>query len=56
MYLYIAGHASNASEQTEQNSAAMEEQMATIAEINKVANNLSKRTIDLQEMIQEFKK
>lgn len=51
----IAGHASNASEQTEQNSAAMDEQMATVAEINTVANDLSKKAIDLQEMIQEFK-
>ena len=51
----IAGHAIHASEQTEQNSAAMEEQMATIVEINTVANDLSKKAIDLQEMIQEFK-
>lgn len=51
----IAGHASDATEQTEQNSAAMQEQMATIVEINIVANDLSKKAIDLQEMIQEFK-
>lgn len=51
----IAGLAINSSEQTEQNSAAMEEQMATIVEINTVANDLSKKAIDLQEMIQEFK-
>ncbi|MEK4403187.1 methyl-accepting chemotaxis protein [Sporosarcina sp. FSL K6-6792] len=51
----IAGHVSNASEQTEQNSAAMEEQMATITEINTVADDLSKKAIDLQEMIQEFR-
>nr|WP_255551619.1 HAMP domain-containing methyl-accepting chemotaxis protein [Sporosarcina sp. E16_8] len=51
----IAGHASNATEQTEQNSAAMKEQMATIVEINIVANDLSKKAIDLQETIQEFK-
>lgn len=51
----IATSAGEASGQTGQSSAAVQEQLATIEEIDKVAHELSRQAMSLQETIQEFK-
>ena len=51
----IATQASAASNKTEQSAGAVQNQMATIEEINSVAHDLSKQAMNLQETIQEFK-
>lgn len=51
----IATSAGEASGQTGQSSAAVQEQLATIEEIDKVAHDLSRQAMSLQETIQEFK-
>ena len=51
----IATHSIEASGKTAQNSIAVQEQMATIEEINTVAQALSRQAMSLQQVIKEFK-
>ncbi|QTD41066.1 methyl-accepting chemotaxis protein [Sporosarcina sp. Te-1] len=50
----IAAQADASSNQYEENTAAIQEQLATIEEINAVSNDLNKRAVGLQEIIDQF--